>query len=166
MTPPNTCSPYPGILLDHRTEAVKKRLDWPQKGARSARKNVLQNSNGSSSSAGKPNPSVFAPRCGGHASGNFDTTIHQNHAFAMNYDDFFKAARGDESAPFDFQRRLACGERASRDEAAWLASGTEFAEPHRFAAARLVPLLISSNSSRHFVDEVSARMPTSEEAEL
>src|SRR6266536_4421806 len=94
-------------------------------GAKSARKNVLQNSNGSSSSAGKPNPSVFAPRCGGHASGNFDTTIHQNHAFAMNYDDFFKAARGDESAPFDFQRRLACGERASRDEAAWLASGTD-----------------------------------------
>src|SRR5205085_1182083 len=30
-----------------------------------------------------------------------------------------------ESAPFDYQRRLACGERGGRDEAAWLASGTD-----------------------------------------
>jgi hypothetical protein len=29
------------------------------------------------------------------------------------------------SSPYDYQRRLACGERNDRPEAEWLASGTE-----------------------------------------
>jgi CRISPR-associated endonuclease/helicase Cas3 len=39
----------------------------------------------------------------------------------MNFDDFFKAATG--NASYDYQRRLACGERNGRPEAEWLAGG-------------------------------------------
>ena len=40
------------------------------------------------------------------------------------FGDFFQAAAG-KPAPYDYQRRLACGERNDRPEAEWLASDTE-----------------------------------------
>jgi CRISPR-associated endonuclease/helicase Cas3 len=40
------------------------------------------------------------------------------------FDGFFQAATKKPS-PYDFQRRLACGERNDRPEAEWLAGGTE-----------------------------------------
>src|SRR6266478_8333174 len=43
----------------------------------------------------------------------------------MNFDDFFKVARGNESSPFDYQRRLACGEKQEGEpESVWLGHGT------------------------------------------
>ena len=43
----------------------------------------------------------------------------------MSFDQFFKDATRITTGPFDYQRRLACGEQGERDEAEWLASGTE-----------------------------------------
>ena len=40
----------------------------------------------------------------------------------MSFDEFFTAATG--HAPYDYQRRLACGERNGRPEADWLSGGT------------------------------------------
>jgi hypothetical protein len=42
------------------------------------------------------------------------------------FDTFFKSATGHDQGPFDYQRRLACGERANPDETEWLAGGTEY----------------------------------------
>ena len=43
----------------------------------------------------------------------------------MNFDEFFKAARGASDSPFDYQCRLACGEqKAGEARAEWLAHGT------------------------------------------
>ena len=43
----------------------------------------------------------------------------------MNFDDIFKAATGHRAGPFDFQRRLACGERRPDEaKAGWLRHGT------------------------------------------
>lgn len=43
----------------------------------------------------------------------------------MNFDDIFEAATGHRAGPFDFQRRLACGERRPDEaEAGWLRHGT------------------------------------------
>ena len=42
----------------------------------------------------------------------------------LQFDDFFQAATTNLS-PYDYQRRVACGERNGRPEAEWLASGTE-----------------------------------------
>src|SRR5665213_2665148 len=41
----------------------------------------------------------------------------------FQFDTFFRAVT--RNLPYDFQRRLACGERNGRPEAEWLASGTE-----------------------------------------
>ncbi|MBA2433678.1 MAG: CRISPR-associated helicase Cas3' [Chthoniobacterales bacterium] len=47
----------------------------------------------------------------------------------MNFDQFFKVAFGPVAAgdlhPFDYQRRLACGDRNEHDEATWLVSGAD-----------------------------------------
>ena len=44
----------------------------------------------------------------------------------MNFDDFFKAATGHGAGPFDYQCRLACGERSlDESRAEWLGNGTE-----------------------------------------
>ena len=40
----------------------------------------------------------------------------------LNFDAFFRTATG--HPPYDYQRRLACGERAGRAEADWLAGGS------------------------------------------
>ena len=40
------------------------------------------------------------------------------------FDDFFKVATK-KLSPYDYQCRLACGDRDGRSEAKWLASGTE-----------------------------------------
>ena len=42
----------------------------------------------------------------------------------LQFDDFFQAATK-KTSPYDYQRRLACGERNGRPEAEWLASSTE-----------------------------------------
>jgi CRISPR-associated endonuclease/helicase Cas3 len=42
----------------------------------------------------------------------------------LRFDNFFQAATG-KPAPYDYQRRLACGERNDRSEDEWLASGTD-----------------------------------------
>ena len=39
-----------------------------------------------------------------------------------NFDDFFRTATGHEQGPFDYQCRLACGERAGHAESDWLAN--------------------------------------------
>lgn len=41
----------------------------------------------------------------------------------LPFDTFFQTAT--DHAPYDYQRRVACGERNGRPEAEWLASGTE-----------------------------------------
>src|ERR1700759_2206253 len=41
----------------------------------------------------------------------------------LPFDTFFHSATG--NSPYDYQRRLACGDRNDRSEAEWLASGTE-----------------------------------------
>ena len=47
----------------------------------------------------------------------------------MNFDDVFKAATGHGQGPFDYQRRLACGEKEpGESEPAWL-SRTTNSEP-------------------------------------
>jgi CRISPR-associated endonuclease/helicase Cas3 len=43
----------------------------------------------------------------------------------LRFDSFFQQAMGDNRSPYDYQCRLACGERNDRPEADWLASGTE-----------------------------------------
>ena len=40
----------------------------------------------------------------------------------LSYDEFFRTATG--NMPYDFQRRLGCGERNDPSESKWLASGT------------------------------------------
>ena len=42
-----------------------------------------------------------------------------------NFDEFFRAALGEKFTPFDYQRRLACGEQGNRTEEEWLRSGPE-----------------------------------------
>jgi CRISPR-associated endonuclease/helicase Cas3 len=44
---------------------------------------------------------------------------------SRTFDEFFRAALGEKFAPFDYQRRLACGEKDNRREEEWLRSGTE-----------------------------------------
>ncbi len=44
---------------------------------------------------------------------------------SMRFDDFFKLATGHHQGPFDYQCRLACGERKGRVEAEWLDNGTD-----------------------------------------
>jgi CRISPR-associated endonuclease/helicase Cas3 len=39
----------------------------------------------------------------------------------MNFDEFFKTGTGFGQGPFDYQRRLACGEQNDRTETQWLA---------------------------------------------
>ena len=41
----------------------------------------------------------------------------------MTFSDFFRAGTG--HPPYDYQSRLACGERNGRPEPAWLAGGTD-----------------------------------------
>ena len=41
-----------------------------------------------------------------------------------SFDGFFHAATGG-NTPYDYQRRIACGERNDRIEVEWMASGTE-----------------------------------------
>jgi CRISPR-associated endonuclease/helicase Cas3 len=43
----------------------------------------------------------------------------------MSFSDFFRAAAGNDNDPYDYQRRLACGERGSRAENEWLSGGTD-----------------------------------------
>jgi len=42
-----------------------------------------------------------------------------------NYAAFFKTATGGSHSPYDYQSRLACGERGDKSEAEWLTGGTE-----------------------------------------
>jgi CRISPR-associated endonuclease/helicase Cas3 len=44
---------------------------------------------------------------------------------SMRFDDFFKLATGHHQGPFDYQCRLACGERKGRVEAEWLDNRTD-----------------------------------------
>jgi len=41
------------------------------------------------------------------------------------FDSLFKSATGRGQGPFDYQRRLPCGERGNRNETEWLACGTD-----------------------------------------
>ncbi len=51
------------------------------------------------------------------------------------FDQFFQCALGSRAVPFDYQRRLACGERNGRSEKEWLQSGSE--QNDSFARIRL-----------------------------
>ena len=46
----------------------------------------------------------------------------KNVMIKIDYDSFFEMATG--HPPYDYQKRLACGERTDRPEAKWLAGGT------------------------------------------